>query len=126
MMIDGDDMDELPRVLIVEGKQDRKKIQKILDDEDVFILCTFGTLGIDALEELVDDYQLFERDVYIFTDTDEPGKKLRKMLNQELSHAENIYIDKKYREVEDAPENVLASLLLSANMKVKTEYLKGF
>ncbi|MGP4073174.1 toprim domain-containing protein [Piscibacillus sp. B03] len=119
-------MDEMSRVLIVEGKQDRKKIQKILDDEDVFILCTFGTLGIDALEELVDDYHLFDRDVFIFTDTDEPGEKLRKMLNQELSHAENIYIDKKYREVEDAPEHVLASLLLSANMRVKVEYLKGF
>ncbi|SEQ28684.1 toprim domain-containing protein [Piscibacillus halophilus] len=119
-------MDETSRVLIVEGKQDRKKIQKILDDEDVFILCTFGTLGIDALEHLVDDYHLFDRDVYIFTDTDEPGEKLRKMLNRELSHARNIYIDKKYREVEDTPEPVLASILQAANMKVKVEYLKGF
>ncbi|RPF50355.1 toprim domain protein [Aquisalibacillus elongatus] len=119
-------MDEQSKVLIVEGKQDRLKIKRILEDDDVQILCTFGTLGIDALENFVDEYNLFDRDVFIFTDTDEPGVNLRKMLNQELSHARNIYIDKKYREVEDAPDYVLASLLQAANMKVKVEYLKGF
>ncbi|GEL76633.1 toprim domain-containing protein [Tenuibacillus multivorans] len=118
-------MDNESKVLIVEGKQDKQRIKRILDDEDVFILCTFGTLGVHAIEELVDDYYLFDRDVYIFTDTDEPGEKLRKMLNQELSHAENIYIDKKYRQVEDTPEYVLASTLQAANMNVKVEYLKG-
>ncbi|WP_245998187.1 toprim domain-containing protein [Aquisalibacillus elongatus] len=122
----GDHMDEQSKVLIVEGKQDRLKIKRILEDDDVQILCTFGTLGIDALENFVDEYNLFDRDVFIFTDTDEPGVNLRKMLNQELSHARNIYIDKKYREVEDAPDYVLASLLQAANMKVKVEYLKGF
>ncbi|WP_188206610.1 toprim domain-containing protein [Alkalibacillus aidingensis] len=117
-------MDMLSQVLIVEGKQDRKKVEKILA-EDEMILCTFGTLSAYALDELIDEYMLFERDVYIFTDADDSGKQLRKLLNQELSHAENLYIDAKYRQVEDTPDHVLASILQAANFNVKIDYLKG-
>ncbi|PKR78070.1 hypothetical protein CEY16_09135 [Halalkalibacillus sediminis] len=117
-------MEELSRVLIVEGKQDRIKVQRVLED-DIQILCTYGTLGLHALEEMIDEFLLYERDVFIFTDTDDSGVKLRKMLNQELSHAENLFIDRRYRQVEDTPDHVLASILQAANMKVKVDYLKG-
>ena len=86
-------VEQFDKVLIVEGKQDKNKISKIIDD-DVFILCTFGTLDLYAVDEMIDQYLLFDRDVYIFTDSDESGKQLRKLLNRELSHTKNIYIDK--------------------------------
>lgn len=117
-------MEQFDKVLIVEGKQDKNKISKIIDD-DVFILCTFGTLGLYAVDEMIDQYLLFDRDVYIFTDSDESGKQLRKLLNRELSHAKNIYIDKKYRQVENTPDYVLATALQAANINVKLEFLKG-
>ncbi|MGM8215308.1 toprim domain-containing protein [Bacillaceae bacterium W0354] len=117
-------MDQLEKVLIVEGKQDRNKIKNIIDD-DVLILCTFGTIGLHAIDEMIDQYQLFERDVFIFTDTDESGESLRKLLNRELSHATNLFIDKKYRQVEDTPDYVLATILQAANINVKLDFLKG-
>lgn len=117
-------VEQFDKVLIVEGKQDKNKISKIIDD-DVFILCTFGTLGLYAVDEMIDQYLLFDRDVYIFTDSDESGKQLRKLLNRELSHAKNIYIDKKYRQVENTPDYVLATALQAANINVKLEFLKG-
>ncbi|GAA0464563.1 toprim domain-containing protein [Alkalibacillus silvisoli] len=117
-------MDQLTQVLIVEGKQDRKKLNKVLANEEE-IICTFGTLSAYALDELIDEYMLFDRDVFIFTDTDDSGVKLRKLLNQELSHAENLFIDPKYRQVEDTPEYVIASILQAANFDVNLEYLKG-
>lgn len=117
-------MEQFDKVLIVEGKQDKNKISKIIDD-DVFILCTFGTLGLYAVDEMIDQYLLFDRDVYIFTDSDESGEQLRKLLNRELSHAKNIYIDKKYRQVENTPDYVLATALQAANINVKLEFLKG-
>lgn len=117
-------VEQFDKVLIVEGKQDKNKISKIIDD-DVFILCTFGTLGLYAVDEMIDQYLLFDRDVYIFTDSDESGEQLRKLLNRELSHAKNIYIDKKYRQVENTPDYVLATALQAANINVKLEFLKG-
>ncbi|MET3683695.1 toprim domain protein [Alkalibacillus flavidus] len=117
-------MDTLSRVLIVEGKQDRRKLQAVLEHDEA-ILCTFGTVSPFAIDEMIENYDLLDRDVYIFTDTDEPGKKLRKQLNHELSHAQNLYVDAKYRQVEDTPEHVIASVLQAANFKVKVKFLKG-
>ncbi|MBU6080428.1 MULTISPECIES: toprim domain-containing protein [Allobacillus] len=118
-------MDELSKVIIVEGKQDKKKIKRVLEDE-AFILCTFGTLGLHALDLMIEEHQLDDRDVFILTDEDEPGIKLRKLLNQEISHAQNLYIDRKYREVEETPEYVLASILQAADINVDVDFLKGF
>ena len=118
-------VDELSKVIIVEGKEDRKKINRVLEDE-AFVLWTYGTLGLHALDLMIEEYRLDFRDVFILTDEDEPGIKLRKLLNREISHAENLYIDRKYREVEDTPDYVLASILQAANINVNVEFLKGF
>ncbi|WP_411953768.1 toprim domain-containing protein [Alkalibacillus sp. S2W] len=117
-------MESLSRLIIVEGKQDRYKLKRVLEQEED-ILCTFGTIGVYALDELIENYDLLDREVYIFTDEDEPGRKLRKQLNQELSHAENLFTETQYRQVEDTPEHVVASILQAANFKVKVKYLKG-
>ncbi|MFQ3544788.1 topoisomerase [Halobacillus rhizosphaerae] len=110
------------RIVIVEGITDKKKIKKILDEE-VEIICTHGTLGVERMEELILDYNLDHRIVFILVDEDDSGNKLRKMLTQELPHADHIYIDKAFREVAATPEPELARALLSRHFIVKPIYL---
>ncbi|UOQ46021.1 topoisomerase [Halobacillus salinarum] len=110
------------RIVIVEGITDKKKLKKILDEE-VEIICTHGTLGIERLEELLLEHNLDNRTVYILVDEDDSGNKLRKMLTSELPHADHIYIDKAFREVAATPEPELARALLSRHFKVKSIYL---
>jgi len=117
-------MDELEKVIIVEGRSDLMKVKKIVND-DLMILCTNGTLGISKLEDMIDEYMLDEREVIILVDEDASGKKLRKQLNKELPHARNLYVDRSYREVETTPDYVLASILVSANIEIFPEFLKG-
>ncbi|MBM7551266.1 toprim domain-containing protein [Thalassobacillus pellis] len=109
-------------ILIVEGITDKRQISKILDEE-VEIICTHGTLGVERMEELIFDYSLDHRPVYILVDEDYSGNKLRRQLTQELPHAEHMYINKGYREVATTPEPELARALLSQHFQVKPIYL---
>ncbi|WP_082233478.1 topoisomerase [Halobacillus massiliensis] len=110
------------RILIVEGITDKKQINKILKDP-VEILCTHGTLGIERMEELILDNNLDHRPVFILVDEDYSGNKLRKQLSAELPHAEQIYIDKTFREVAATPEPELARVLLKHRFNIKPIYL---
>lgn len=114
-------MDELEKVLIVEGKSDKEKIESVLN-EPVRILCTNGTISQLKLEELADE--LYEKDVCILVDADESGEKLRKQLKREFNEAFHIHIDKAYKEVAAAPRHHIASVLLSANLNVHTIFLE--
>ncbi|WP_198949211.1 toprim domain-containing protein [Lottiidibacillus patelloidae] len=107
------------KVIVVEGKSDKKRLEKLIN-EPVKIICTNGTLSIDKLEELFDELE--GKDVYILTDADDAGAKLRKQLLHEFPNAEHLYIDKMYREVATTPFEYLARLLLSANFLVNKTY----
>lgn len=109
------------KVIIVEGKSDKKKIESIIK-EPVEIICTNGTISVTRLDELVD--LLEQKQVFILADADEAGEKLRKQFKRELPEARHIYIDKMYREVAAAPVKHLASVLLGANIDVHTEFLE--
>jgi toprim domain protein len=109
------------KVIIVEGKSDKKKVESIIK-EPVEIICTNGTIGIAKLDELVESLE--NRQVYILADADAAGEKLRKHFRRELPEAEHLYIDKMYREVATAPKKHLATVLLSANIDVHKEYLE--
>lgn len=111
---------ELDKVIIVEGRSDKRKVASVLDEE-VEIRCTNGTISITKLDELVDE--LIGREVYILFDADESGEKLRKQFRRELPEASHLYIEKMYKEVEDTPEHHIASVLMTANMKVKAKFL---
>ncbi|MCA1031593.1 toprim domain-containing protein [Bacillus timonensis] len=111
---------ELEKVIIVEGKSDKKKIEGVIK-EPIEIICTNGTISISKLDELIE--HLFNKDVYILVDSDDAGEKLRKQFKREFPEAEHIYVDKMYREVATAPEQHLATVLLSANIDVYTEFL---
>lgn len=111
----------IEKVLIVEGKSDKRKVQNIIS-EPIEIICTNGTLSITRLDELIE--YVGGKEVYILVDADDSGEKLRKQFLRELPEAEHIFIDKMYREVATSPEHHLATVLLAANIDVNAEYLE--
>ncbi|PYZ94986.1 hypothetical protein CR194_05575 [Salipaludibacillus keqinensis] len=96
------------KILIVEGKNDRKRV-KFLLDEPVEVICTYGTLSEEKLETLI--YPIENLDVYILVDADEAGEKLRKQLRTELPNATHIYTLKGYGQVETTPYEYLSQVL---------------
>lgn len=108
------------KVLIVEGKSDKQKIQEMLE-ESVEIICTNGTISVSKLDEFVELY--YDRDVYLLFDSDSSGEKLRKQFRLEFPQADHLYVDKMYREVATTPYSQLAQILLQANFEVKVKYL---
>ncbi|MFD1039664.1 toprim domain-containing protein [Virgibacillus byunsanensis] len=113
---------DLEKVIIVEGLTDKKQIEKIVT-EDIEIICTNGTLGVERFDELLDLYDLDNKDVFVFVDEDSSGIKLRKQLTRELPHAEHIYISSEYREVATTPEHILATALVSKSIEVNPIFL---
>ncbi|MFC4558682.1 toprim domain-containing protein [Virgibacillus kekensis] len=110
------------KVIIVEGLTDKKQIKRVINDQ-VEIICTNGTLGVERLDELLETYDLDNRDVYILVDEDNSGLKLRKQLAKELPHAEHIHVSSEYREVATTPENVLATALIGKRIEVNPLFL---
>lgn len=112
---------QVDKVIIVEGSSDKKKVQKVLK-EDVEILCTNGTISFQKMDAFVDE--LFDKEVFIFVDSDESGEKLRKQFKREMPEAIHLYIDKSYKEVASAPDYHVATVLISANFEVNPQALK--
>lgn len=110
------------KVIIVEGLTDKREIKKIIT-EDVTVLCTNGTLGVERLDDLLETYDLDNKDVFIFVDEDAPGIKLRRQLRRELPHAEHIYVSSEYREVATTPGHILATALVSKGVAVNPIFL---
>lgn len=110
------------KIIIVEGLSDKLQVRKVLR-EKVEIVCTHGTFGVEKFDEMLDEYDLDYRDVYIFVDADESGAALRKQLTAELPNATQMYIPEEYQEVELAPENIIAQELVKHNFKINPFYL---
>jgi toprim domain protein len=108
------------KVIIVEGKTDKERIEQLID-EPVQIICTYGTLSYEKLEELIVPLQ--NEDVYILVDADTPGMKLRNQLKQELPNAAHLYTRRMYREVARTPLDFLAQVLMDAHFDVDDRWL---
>ena len=93
----------LNKVIIVEGKSDKKKVQQVI--EPVNIICTHGTMSIDKLDDMIET--LYGKQVYILADSDDEGEKIRKWFKRYLSESEHIYVDKTYCEVARCPKIIL-------------------
>ncbi len=106
--------------IIVEGKTDRERLLKILD-EDVDIICTYGTMNDEKLEELIDEGKYDE--VFVLVDADEAGQKLRKSIKRVFPNFRHLYTRKKYREVATTPIDELAKELHKAHFLVKEDYV---
>lgn len=108
------------KVIMVEGKADRKRLLRLLV-EPVEIVCTNGTVSPYRLEELLTPFE--DWDLYVFVDADEDGEKLRALVKREFPSARHLYTERKYKEVETTPYDVLAATLLSAHFDVRPEFL---
>lgn len=104
------------KVIIVEGKTDKIQLEQVLD-EPVVIVCTYGTLGLDRLEELIAEYS--EDEVYVLLDADDAGDKARRLFKREFPNVRHVYTHRMYREVATTPLYVLAQILERAHFAVK-------
>jgi toprim domain protein len=101
-------------IIIVEGKNDRLRIKELLQDDEITILCTYGTPGTERLEQLKAEVQ--DRMVYIFTDNDRSGAKIRGALRDAFPDAEHIHTHKGYAGVEGTPNDYLLERLDKAGL----------
>ena len=108
----------MSKVIIVEGKTDKKRLEQILD-EPVEIACTYGTLGSDKLEEMIAEYG--EDDVWVLLDADVAGDKARRLFKQEFPNIRHMYTQRMYREVATTPLDVLAQILKGAHFAVRCQ-----
>ena len=100
-------------VIIVEGKNDRGRLARILKP-GVRILCTLGTPGTEQLHRL--RREAGDLPVYLFTDNDSSGKKIRSLLGDAFPDAEQIYTRRGYAGVEGTPEEYLIQQLDKAGL----------
>lgn len=108
-------MDEC--VIIVEGKTDKERLLQVLA-EPVTIICTFGSYSIEKGEQLALQTQEAS-EIYLFTDEDFSGKKLRAHLNEDFPDAIHLHTQKMFGEVANTPLDVLAEILERAGFAVK-------
>jgi toprim domain protein len=105
--------------IIVEGKNDKSRLSRVLSS-DIPIHCTFGTLNttrIEALRKSVGD-----RHVYLFTDPDASGRRIRGVLRDVFPDADHIYTLKDYSGVEGTPEDYLIQQLEKAGLEAYIIY----
>lgn len=105
--------------IIVEGKNDRARLSRVLSDE-IPILCTFGTLNTERVETL--RKAVGDRQVYLFTDPDASGKRIRGVLRDVFPDAEHLYTRRGYNGVEGTPEEYLIQQLEKAGLEAYIKY----
>lgn len=105
--------------IIVEGKNDRSKLRRILSEE-ITILCTFGTLNSLKLESL--RKQIRDDEVFLFMDNDSSGKRIRGILRDAFPDAGHIYTRRGYAGVEGTPEEYLIVQLEKAGLEDYINY----
>lgn len=108
----------LNKVIIVEGKSDKKRVQQVIA-EPINIICTHGTMSIDKLDDMIET--LYDKQVFVLADSDDEGKKIRKWFKRHLSECEHIYVDKTFCEVARCPKNYLAHVLSKHGFTVRKE-----
>ena len=69
------DMAIVNKVIIVEGKSDKKRVQQVIA-EPANIICTHGTMSIDKIDNMIET--LYDKQVYVLADSDDEGEKIRK------------------------------------------------
>ncbi|MGL4820058.1 MAG: hypothetical protein ACRC5C_08765 [Bacilli bacterium] len=113
-------MQEMERVIVVEGTRDRKRVLEVLT-EAVEVYCTNGTLSWAKMESFID--LLEDKVIYLLFDRDHTGDQLRKAFRREFPDARVLYIDPVYGAVERAAHHHLATLLNSVDFEVHVHYL---
>lgn len=105
---------ELAIAIIVEGKNDKSRLRRLLTDE-VNIWCTYGTLNSERIEKL--RKEVGASPVYLFMDNDSSGKKIRGILRDTFPDAEHIYTRRGYAGVEGTPDEYLIAQIEKAGLE---------
>lgn len=105
--------------IIVEGKNDKSRLRRLLSDH-ILIVCTFGTLNTEKLERL--KKQIGDREVFLFTDNDPSGKRIRAVLRDTYPEAEQIYTRRGYAGVEGTPDDYIILQLEKAGLDEYIQY----
>jgi toprim domain protein len=105
--------------IIVEGKNDKTRLSRVLSSE-IPIHCTFGTLNANRIESL--RKAVGNRQVYLFTDPDASGRRIRGVLRDVFPDAEHIYTRRGYSGVEGTPEEYLILQLEKAGLEAYILY----
>lgn len=103
----------MPYAIIVEGKNDRERLRRLLSDE-IRILCTYGSPNAERIEQL--RRQVGRRFVFLFTDNDARGRKIRAVLRDAFPDAEQLYTRRDYAGVEGTPDEYLVQQLEKAGL----------
>ncbi|HDB5918805.1 TPA: toprim domain-containing protein [Staphylococcus aureus] len=106
------------KVIIVEGKSDKKRVQQVIA-EPVNIICTHGTMSIDKLDDMIES--LYDKQVFVLADSDDEGDRIRNWFKRYLSESEHIFIDKTYCQVANCPKQYLAHVLSKHGVTCKKE-----
>ncbi len=109
----------MPYTVIVEGKNDRSRLRKLLHS-DITVHCTFGTPGTERIEKL--KTAIGQQLVFIFTDNDASGKKIRAVLSEAFPDAEHMYTRKGYAGVEGTPDEYIIQQLEKAGLEQYIQY----
>lgn len=99
--------------IIVEGKNDKNRLSRVLSPS-IPIHCTYGTLNAGRMEAL--RKAVGNRQVYLLTDNDASGQRIRGMLRDLFPDAEHIYTRRGYQGVEGTPEEYLIQQLEKAGL----------
>jgi toprim domain protein len=106
----------MKKAIIVEGKTDREQLLKVLD-EQVDIICTYGTINSTKLEKIIKEENYHE--VYVWVDADEAGNKLRQSIKHLFPNFRHLYTRRMYKEVAATPRDEIIKILQKAHFLVK-------
>lgn len=85
-------MIKIDGIVVVEGKDDKTALSRVIEPEKIYILN--GMSG--ANQKKIDDLKRLAKNnkIYILTDPDYAGKKIREKINKNIPNAINIYANK--------------------------------
>ena len=117
-------MNEKSPVIVVEGKTDIDKLQKLTN---AILISTNGSSVPREIIEYIKELSK-ERKVIILTDPDYPGTRIRNILNEEIPNAYNAFVPretasngKKLGVAESPEEEILKALEKAQVLNVKKE-----
>ncbi|MBQ3383812.1 MAG: ribonuclease M5 [Erysipelotrichaceae bacterium] len=84
-------MQKIKELIVVEGKHDRQKLEKLFDCD---VICTDGlSMSPEVLETIKTVGE--KRGVIILTDPDHPGEVIRKKIAEIVPQRQHVFVNKK-------------------------------
>ena len=84
-------MQKIRELIVVEGKHDRQKLEKLFDCD---VICTDGLSLNDEVLETIRTVGI-QRGIIVLTDPDHPGEVIRKRIAEICPDRQHVFINKK-------------------------------